>query len=110
MKERIIDDNITIPSDNQSAIIAQLRKSPLNLIATFITPHLAAIIVFLLLVVAPVRANQLNTFVTQAFAKPITIVSLVGNQPLRFFPRTALSFTRPRDIVQRFFEQLDLRG
>lgn len=109
MKERIIDDNITIPSDNQSAIIAQPGKSPLDFIATPIPPHFASIVILLLLVVASVRANQLNTPLLQSLAKSVTIVSLVGNQAFRIFPRTALAFTRHSDIVQRLFEQLDFR-
>jgi len=110
MKERVIHHNITIPSDNQSATISQPGKSPLNLIATSITPHLAAIIILLLLVVASVRANQLNTPPLQSLTKFIAIVSLVGNQAFRIFSGSASIFARHSDSIQRFFEQLDFRG
>jgi len=109
MKERIIHGDITVPADNQSAIIAQPGKSPLNLIATFVPPHLATIIIFLPLVVASVRANQVNTPLPQSLTKAIAIVALVGDQPLWVFPRTSPAFARHRDIVQRLFEQLDFR-
>jgi hypothetical protein len=109
MKERVINYNITIPADNQSAIIAQPRKSPLNFITTFITPHLASIVVLLLLIVAPVRANHIDTPLFQSLTKPVTIVSLVCNQAFGGFSGSASTFARHRDIVQRLFEQLDFR-
>ena len=85
MKERVINDNITIPSYNQSSIIAQPGESPLDLITTSITPHLAAIIVFLLFVIAPVRANHIDAPLFQSLTKPIAIISLVGNQAFGIF-------------------------
>ena len=109
MKERVIHNNITVPADNQSATISQPGKSPLNFIATSITPHLAAIIIFLLFVVASVRANQINIPLPQSLTKSIAIVSLVGNQAFGIFSGSASAFTRHSDIVQRFFEQLDFR-
>jgi len=109
MKERIINDNITIPSDNESATISQPGKSPLDLITTSITPHFAAIIVFLLFVVAPVRANHIDTPLFQSLTKPIAIISLVGNQAFGIFSGSASTFARHSDIIQRLFEQLDFR-
>ena len=105
MKERIIHNNVTVPADNKSAIIAQPGKSPLNLIATFVPPHLATIIIFLPLVVASVRANQVNTPLPQSLTKAIAIVALVGDQPLWVFPRTSPAFARHGDIVQRLFDE-----
>jgi len=109
MKECIIDNNITIPSDNQSAIIGQPRKSPLNLIATFVTSHLAAIIIFLLFVHTSVWANQLDSPPFQPLAKSIAVVSLVGNQAFGIFLGSSPAFTRHSDIIQCLFEQLDFR-
>jgi len=110
MKERVIHDNITIPADDQSAIIAQPGKSPLDLITTSITPHLASIIVLLSLVVASVRANHINASLLQSLTKSVTVVALVGNQAFGIFSGSASTFARHGDIVQRFFEQLDFRG
>jgi hypothetical protein len=109
MKERVIHGNITIPADNQPAIIAQPRKSSLNFITTLIPPHLASIVVLLLLIVAPVRANHIDTPLFQSFTKPVTIVSLVGNQAFGIFSWSASTFARHSDIVQSLFEQLDFR-
>jgi len=111
MKERIIHNNITIPADNKSAIIAQPRKSPLNFVTTFVTPHLPAVIILLLFVVASVWTNHVNTTLFQSLTKPVTVVSLVGDQPLRFFPRTSPAIARHGDIAQRLFDERDfVRG
>jgi hypothetical protein len=111
MKERIINDNITIPADNQSAIITQPRKSLLNFITAFIPPHFASIVIFMLLVIASVRANHIDTPLFQLVTKPVTVVSLVGNQAFGIFSfyRSATTFARHSNFVQRFFEQLDFR-
>lgn len=105
MKERIINSNIMIPANDKAAIIPQPRKSPLNFIATPITPHLASIIVLLSLVIAPVRTNQFNVFTGQTFTQRVAVISFVGNQPPRIFSRSAAAFAGHSDIVQRFFEE-----
>jgi len=109
MKERIIHCNITVPSDNKSAIISEPGKGTFNFITTFITSHFAAIIIFLLLVVAPVRANQFNTLCLKLPSQQVTVISFVSNQSLRSFSRTTSTFTWNSDRFQRLFEELDLR-
>lgn len=94
-----------IPSNNKPSKISSPRKSPLNFIAAIITPYLASIIIFLPLVIAPVRANQFNTFVSQTFTQSVTVIVPVGNQSPRFFSRSAAGFAWHSDIVQRFFEE-----
>jgi hypothetical protein len=111
MKERIINSNIMIPSDNKASIIPQPRKSPLNLIATLITPHLASVIILLSLVIAPIRANQFNAFTSQTFTQWVTVISSVSNQTQRFFSRPAAALAWHSDIIQCFFEERDfVRG
>ena len=105
MKERIINSNIMIPANNKSAEISQPRKSPLNFIATPITPHLASIIILLSLVIAPVRANQFNAFIGQTFTQRVAVIAPIGNQPPGIFSRSAAGFAWYSDIVQRFFEE-----
>ena len=107
MKERIINSNITIPADDQSAIIAQPREGSLHLVAAFISSHLSAIIVLLFLIVAAVRTDQFDTFLSQPFSKWIAVISLVGNQPTGISFGTSSAGTRHGDIVYRFFEQRD---
>ena len=100
-----------IPADNKPSKISQPRKSPLNLIAAIISPHLATVMIFLPLVVAPVRANQFNAFAGQTFTQRVTVISSVGNQSQRIFSRPASAFAMYSNIIQRFFEELDfVRG
>jgi len=111
MKERIINNNIVVPADNKPSKISQPRKSPLNFIATLISPHFASIIILLFLVVAPVGANQVNAFVSQTFTQRVAVATSVGNQSLWFFSRSASALAGHSNIVQRFFEERDfVRG
>jgi len=110
MKEGVINDNITIPADNQSAIISQPRESPLDFIAAFIPSHLAAIIIFLLFVHASVWANHINAPLPQPLTKAVAVVTFIGNEASGIFSGSPPAFTSHTDIVQRFFEQLDFRG
>ena len=105
MKEGIIHGNITIPADNQPAIITQPRKSPLNLIATFITSQLTPIIILLSLIVAPVWANQFNASLSQTLSQRVTVISPVGNQASGISPRTSSARAPDSNIFYRSFEQ-----
>ena len=107
MKECIIHRNIAIPADNQSAIISEPGEGSFNLPTTFITPQLATIMVLLLLIVAPVRANQFNTSTSQTLSKWVAIVTFVSNQSLRSFSWTTSAFSWHGDVVQRLFEEFD---
>jgi len=105
MEERIINSNIVIPADNKTSEISQPRKRSLNLIPSFITPHLTSIVIFLPLVIAPVRTNQIDTPASQTLTKRVTIIALISNQTFGIFTRSASAFARHSNIVQRFFEQ-----
>jgi hypothetical protein len=109
MKERVINDNITIPADNQPTIIAQPRKSPLVFIATLIPSNLTAIIIFLPLIHSSIWANHINSPVFQLFAKPVAVAAIVVNKAFGIFSGSLSAITRHGDIVQRFFEQFDFR-
>ena len=109
MKESVIHSNITIPSDDESAIISQPRKSSLHLPTSFITPHLAAIIILLSFIVAAIRTNQLNASLSQPLSKRVAVVSFISNQASGIFPRTASAFAGDTDVFYCFFEQRDLR-
>jgi hypothetical protein len=109
MKECIIHGNITVPSDNQSAIISEPGKSTLNFPTAFIASQLSTIMVFLLFVVAPIWANQFNTTCLELPSQRVTVITLVSNQTLWIFARPASSFSRHSNVIQRFFEELDLR-
>lgn len=109
MKKRIIHHNIMIPANYQAAIISQPGKGSLHFPASFITPQFATIVIFLFLIVAPVRANQLHTTPRQAFPKRVAVIGLVRNNSLRFFSRATTAFPGDGNLVYRFFEQRDFR-
>lgn len=108
MKEGIIHSNITIPADNQPAIISQPRKGSLNLIATFVTPELATIIILAFFVITAIRTNQFNTSLSQTLSQRVAIITPVGDQTLGIFPWTSSAWAPDSNIFYRFFEQRDL--
>ena len=105
MKERIINNNILIPADNKPAKISQPGKSPFNFIASSVTSHLAAIIMLLSFIIAPVRANQFNAFASHTFTQGVAVITLVSNQSLRISFGTPSAFARHSNICYRFFEE-----
>jgi len=107
MKERLIHDNITFPTDYQPAIISQPGKRPFHFPSSLVSPHLAAVIILLLFIILPVRADQLDTAMPQTAPMRVTVIGLVGDNPLGFLPRTTTPFTGHRDIVYRLFEERD---
>jgi hypothetical protein len=108
MKESIIHGNITVPADDKSAIISQPRKSPLDLIATLISPQFASIIILASLVISAVWTNQFNASVGQTLPQRVAVIAHVGNQSLWLFSRSASAFSRHSHIIQCFFEERDL--
>ena len=111
MEERVINDNIAIPANDKSAIISQPRKSPLDLIATFISPEFASVIILAPLVISAIWTNQFNTSAGQTLPQRVAVIAPVGNQSLWLFSRSAAAFARHSYIIQRFFEERDfVRG
>jgi len=110
MEEGIIHSNIPVPADHQSAIISEPGERSLNLPTTFITSELAAIMVLALLIIAPVRANQLNASTSQPLSKRVAVITSVGDQPLRVFSWTTSALAWHSNVVQRLFEELDFAG
>jgi hypothetical protein len=109
MKERIINNNITVPANNKSAEISQPGKSPLNLIAAFIASKFPAIVMLTVLVIAAIRTDQINTFASQTLTQRVAVIAFVGDQPLRIFSRSASAFAWYGDIVHRFLKERDFR-
>jgi hypothetical protein len=60
MKKRLINHNIAVPADHQATIISQPGKSSLHCPSTLVASQLAAIVIFPLLIVTPVGANQVD--------------------------------------------------
>lgn len=105
MKESAINYNIPVPSDNKPPEISQPRKSSFDFPATFISSHLATIMVFTFLIVVSIWANQFNASLFQLFAIIITIVTFISYQPLRLLFRPSASCAWHCDSVERFFEE-----
>ena len=105
MEERIINNNITIPANNQSATIADPGKSSLHLPTSLISSQLSAVTILVLFVITPIGANQLNATCLESPSKRVTVITLVSDQPLGFFPWSTPSFSGHINIFQRFFEQ-----
>ena len=94
-------------SNNQTPIVLKPGKESLNFPTTFITPQLASIMILLLLIVAPIRANQLNTSRSQTLSERVAVVTFVSNQSFRSLSRTTSAFAWHSDVVQRLFEEFD---
>lgn len=109
MKEGIVNHNFPILANNQSAIIAEPSEGTLDLPSAFIATHFAAIMVFSLLVVVPIRADQFNPPMSQGLPQWVTIVTFVRNEPLWIFPGSTTSLTGHRDVCKRLVQELHFR-
>ncbi len=105
MKEPLIYCHRPIIANRQSPEVLKPRKSAFNLPSTPVTPHFAAIFIFLLLVVFAIRADQLYAASQQSFAKRITVVPLVHYDSNRIFPGTTTSFSWNSNFLNGGFEQ-----
>ena len=74
MKERLINRNLSFPTDDQSAEVLQPCKRPLNRPSSLITPQFTAILIFLLLIIFSIRANQFDASFGQSLTQRITVV------------------------------------
>ncbi len=108
MKEALIDIHQPIIAYHETTEVLQPRKSPFNLPSPRITPHFATIMVFHMLVVFSIRANQFNTTFNQASAKQITVVAFVSNDASRIFPGSSSTRTWHRNFINRRLQQLHL--
>lgn len=108
MKEALINSKLSVPTDNKSAEILQPCKSPLNRPSTFVPPQFASILIFLFLIITPIRAYQFNTTLSQSFTERITVVSLICNNPFRIFSGTTTSLSGNRNLFNSRFQQLHL--
>jgi hypothetical protein len=111
MKERIIHSNITIPPDNKAAIISQPGKSSFDFPSAFVPPQFATVVIFLSFIIAAVRTNQLDTFLSQPTTQRVAVVTFISNQAPRIFSRPTSVLAWHGDITQCFFEERDfVRG
>ena len=108
MKESLINSKLSIPTDNKSAEILQPRKSPLNRPSTLVSPHFASILIFLFLIITPVRAYQFNATFGQSFPKRIAVIASISNNSFRIFSGTTASLSRYCNLLNSRFQQFHL--
>jgi hypothetical protein len=108
MKERLINRNLSFPTDNQSAEVLQPCKSTLNRPSSLVTPHFAAILMFLFLVIPTIWANQINAPFSQSFTKRVAVISPICNNTNRIFSGTPASMSGHRNFFNRRFQQFHL--
>jgi len=108
MKECLVNRNLSFPADDQSTEVLQPCKCPLDRPSSPVTPQFTAILIFLFLVIFPIRADQINPSLGQSFTQRIAVVSFVGDNPNRFFPGTTASFSRHRNLLNGRLQQFHL--
>lgn len=91
-------------TNQQSAELAQPSVGALHDPAPLVTPHLASIVIAPVLVVFPVRCQQLDGALLQSLAQRIGVIASIGNDPRRLLPRPATR-TGDSDFRQRGFRK-----
>ena len=109
MKECFINRNVTVPADDQAAVITQPRKRSLHFIATFIPSHFASIVILTFLVIAAIGTNQVDTTFGQTLPQRVAVISSIGDQSIRIFPRPTPAFSRYGDAFDRSFQECHFR-
>lgn len=107
MKKSIIYSYISIPTNNKTSGVSKPGKCPFHFPTMFIPAKFTPVIILLFLIVASIWTNKFNTSVCQSFSQRIAVISLIGNQPLRFLSWTTSSFTGYNNIIYRFFKERD---
>jgi hypothetical protein len=101
MEKSTIDHRVAFPANHQATIVAQPSKQSFDLPSLAVASQFAAILRCGLSATFPMRTDQLDSHLGQAFPQKITVVSAVGNQPIRF----AVGLRRRSDLAQRGFGQ-----
>ena len=109
MKKGAIDRNQAIPAHDQSPEIAEPGKGALDFPPPAISPQLSAILQLGLGAIAAMRTNQVNLKRLQSLSKRITVVSLVGDQPLHAFSRSSAAPAWNFHLLKGGFNQFDFR-
>ena len=108
MEKALINSEFSVPTDNQSGEILQPCKSPFNRPSTPISPQFASILIFLFLIIAPIRAYQFYSAFGQSFTKRIAVITSVSNDPFRIFSGTAGSASWYGNVCNSCLKQFHL--
>jgi len=74
----------------------------------YVAPHFASIMIFHMLVILAIRADQINPSFGQTFSERITVIALVRDNPSGIFPGTTAPRSWDRDLINRRLQQLYL--
>lgn len=108
MEKRLINRNLSFPTDDQSSEVLQPCKRRLNRPSSLITPQFATILIFLCLVIFPIRANQFNAPSGQSLTKRVAIISPVCHNTNRIFSGTTTPVSWHSDLLYCRLQQLHL--
>jgi hypothetical protein len=110
MEEPTVYHDTPVPSDYQTAVVAEPGERALHLPSSLVSSQFSAIGVRRLpAVVAPIRHDQLDATLQQPRPQRVAVVALVRDDPLRIFPRAASASARYGDPFDRRLQQLHFR-
>jgi len=109
MKERTVNHNMAVPADHQAAVVAKPGEGAFHLPTPPVSPQFAAVLRFAFSPFPAMRADQLNPAPLQPFPQRVAVVPLVGDEPLRIFPRPPATLPRHRDLIERLFQERHFR-
>ena len=108
MEKALINSELSVPTDDKSAEVLQPCKSSLNRPSTPISPQFASILIFLFLVIAPIRTYQFDATLGQCFTQRIAVITSVGNDPFRIFSGAAASASWYGNVCNSWLKQFHL--
>lgn len=108
MKEALINSKLSIPTDNKSTEVLQPCKSPLNRPSTLVSPQFTPILIFLFLIITPIRAYQFDTTLGQSFTKRVAVITLISNDSFRIFSGATWPLSWHGNSLDGWLQQLHL--
>jgi hypothetical protein len=110
MKEASVGFHHPVPSDGQSAEVAEPGDRPLDDPAFAVAPELAPILARWLLAVGSMGNDGPDAPLQQALPQRVAVVAPICDQALGTGSGTSRAKPSDRDRLERFAEELDLRG
>ncbi len=91
-------------ANKQPAELAQPSVGAFDNPASFVAPEFSSVLVLSLLVVLPVRNDEVDASLLESFAQRVGVVGAVGDHPFRLHSRTAFG-ARDFDFGERGFRK-----
>lgn len=105
MKERTIDCEIAIPTDDQASVVCEPGEGALDLPTPPVSPEFAPVVESPSPSVLSIRTDQLDASTLQPYAQGVAVVPFVRDQAFRIFPRSAAPCPRDGDPVERLLQK-----